>query len=175
MLGIIAATQDNLKQIAEAAAQKYNVEPALVFAHIKQESNWQPAAYRAEPKINDASWGLMQVLLKTARGVTGNNNLTASELLNPEVNIDIGVRYIAKQLARYNGNLKDAIAAYNAGSSIKKKGVGTYINQEYVDKVYNNYLLYRGAQIASSPTGLVIMGVIAFGAILGFIVMRKEV
>lgn len=50
-------------------ADKYNVDPALVAAIVEQESTWNPNAYRYEPLINDASYGLMQTLYGTAKGM----------------------------------------------------------------------------------------------------------
>lgn len=146
MLGAIvsAATFDGHINIA---AQKYGVEPALIRAHIKAESNWDPSASRYEAHLNDSSLGLMQVLLRTAREQLKNQSLTAEQLLDPIVNIDVGTKYIAYQLSRYNGNVLDAIAAYNAGSA-RKTASGNYVNQAYVDKVYNYYKQYA-AQPAS--------------------------
>ncbi len=175
MLGAIPATQDNLKQIATNVAQKYGVDPALVFAHIQVESSWNPQAYRSEPQINDASWGLMQLLLKTARSISGNSSLTASELLNPETNIDLGTRYIAQQMKRYNNNVDDAIAAYNAGSA-RRKSDGIYINQDYVDKVNKWYKIYKAEGYVTSiataqVAGLPLAAIVAFGAVLGLLLI----
>lgn len=172
MLGAIALTTDNLTKLVIEAANRYSVDPALVMAHIKAESSWNPSAYRPEPQINDASWGLMQVLLATAKKVSGNNKLTASELLKPETNIDIGTKYIAQQIQRYSGNIKDAIAAYNAGSA-RRKFDGSYINQPYVDRVYGYFLMYRGTQALKTPLGMAALVSIAVGTVLGFLWIRK--
>jgi len=130
-----------------AAGEKYHVPPALILGHIKQESSFNPNAYRAEPQINDGSTGLMQVLLATAKGM--DKSATVTKLYDPIYNIDIGTRYIAKNLTRYNNNMKDAIAAYNAGSAFKTaegryvSGSGKIDVQGYVDKVYSNTLIYQ--------------------------------
>ena len=158
MLGAIVATKSSIEAIVNSTASKYNVEPALIKAIIESESNWNPNAYRSEPHIKDASWGLMQVLLQTAREVSGNSSLTTSELLKPEVNIDIGTRYIAKQLIRYSGNIKNAISAYNAGTA-NKNLLGIYANQAYVDKVYSAYKRYKTLSIQT------LIPVIAMGTI----------
>jgi len=132
--------------IVKDAAAKYNVPSALILAHIKQESAFDPNAYRAEPAIGDASTGLMQVLLGTARQFSP--DVTEAEMYDPAFNIDVGTAYIAKNLERYNGNVQDAIAAYNAGTARKNED-GEYVNskgvtnvQRYVDKVYANYNNY---------------------------------
>jgi len=98
------------------AANAYNLDPALIKAVISQESAWVPMAYRAEPQINDASYGLMQVLLATARETARNPALTSADLFVPEINIDIGSRYLAGRLSRYG--YPDGISAYNAGRPI---------------------------------------------------------
>jgi soluble lytic murein transglycosylase-like protein len=131
----------------KVASAKYNVPQALILGHMKQESAFNPNAYRAEPQIKDGSTGLMQVLLNTAK--TMDTTATQQKLFDPAYNIDIGTKYIAKNLARYDGNVKDAIAAYNAGSAYKNAN-GRYVSangkidvQGYVDKVYTNTLSYN--------------------------------
>jgi hypothetical protein len=98
------------------AANAYGVDPALIKAVISQESNWVPTAYRAEPRVNDASYGLMQILLATAKAVTGNPALTSNDLFQPEINIDIGTRFLAQVLSTYGS--PNGISAYNAGRPI---------------------------------------------------------
>ena len=141
MLGAVTVSQETLDPIINAMGQKYGVEPALIKAHIKQESNWDVNASRYENKLKDSSWGLMQVLLTTAKSILNNPNLAITELIQPAVNIEAGTAYIAQNLSRF-GNMRDAIAAYNAGSPRLNKD-GKYINQSYVDKVTNNYNLYK--------------------------------
>lgn len=176
--------------IVKDAAAKYNVPSALILAHIKQESNFDPNAYRAEPAIGDASTGLMQVLLGTAKQFSP--DATEEEMYDPAFNIDIGTAYIAKNLARYNGNVQDAIAAYNAGTA-RKNADGKYVNsqgvtnvQSYVDKVYANFNNYSSwiasgaseidvgttvAQIGSEitsidPTIALVLGALCLGTVV---------
>lgn len=132
--------------IVQAAAFKYNVPASLILGHIKQESGFDRNAYRNEPAISDASWGLMQILTKTAKGL--DSSATATKLLDPEFNIDLGTRLIAQNLIRYGGDVKSEAAAYNAGTAYKDAN-GEYISksgntavQGYVDKVYSNYEYY---------------------------------
>ena len=164
--------------MAEDAAQRWGIEPALLKAHIQVESNWNPMASRYEAKLKDTSWGLVQILLATGKQVSGNPNLTAVELLTPETNLDIAAHYIAQQFSRYKGNYQDEMAAYNAGSAIRKPD-GTYINQDYVNKVYEWYLYYKYKQqgleitepIISTP-GLAAM--LGLGVIIGVIVYATK-
>jgi len=142
MLGAVVLSPSTLEPIINEMGAKYNVEPALIKAHIKQESNWDVNASRFEAHKGDASWGLMQLLLATAREVSGSPNLTTTQLIQPRVNIEAGTKFIA-QLQKRFGNMRDAIAAYNAGSPRLNPKTGKYINQEYVDRVTNNYNTYK--------------------------------
>ena len=131
----------------QSASEQYGVNQALIKAIISIESAWNPLAVRFEPHINDASWGLMQVLLKTAKWMLNDTNLTSAGLLVPSTNIKAGVRYLAWQLNRY-GDVEKAIAAYNAGTA-KRRTDGTWINQSYVNKVWGKYQEYLGYDIVA--------------------------
>jgi soluble lytic murein transglycosylase-like protein len=167
--------EQDILPLVQSKADAYGVEPALILAHIKQESAFNPKAYREEPTINDASTGLMQLLLGTAK--TLDSNTTEEKLYDPEYNVDLGTRLIAKNLARYNGNLQDAIAAYNAGSA-RKNSDGLYSNskgvpnvQRYVDKVYANYLDYtdwlsKGATLVDIDSSIVLAFAIVAGGLV---------
>ena len=141
MLGAVKLSAEALDPIVNEMASKYGIEPAWVKAHIQAESNWDVNASRYEAHLNDTSWGLMQVLLKTAKWILGNENLAIQELIKPDINISAGAKYLSTLLAKY-GNVRDALAAYNAGSPRRNKD-GSYVNQEYVDKVYRNYMMYQ--------------------------------
>lgn len=117
-------------------AQQYNVPEALIRAIISVESSWNPKAYRAEPRIHDASYGLMQVLSKTAADIWS-KVVSAADLFDPEFNIETGTKYIRSQLNRYQGNIPMAVSAYNAGHYTTR-------NQSYVDKVMNLFYKYSG-------------------------------
>jgi soluble lytic murein transglycosylase-like protein len=132
--------------IVKATAPKYGVDPALILAHIQQESGFNPTAYRAEPKINDASYGIGQILLATARGM--DSSATVDKLYDPAYNIDLMTRYIAKNMDRYPNSITSAIASYNAGSAFVNEQ-GNYTNsrgnlnvEDYVQKVTKNYAMF---------------------------------
>ena len=141
MLGALVLSPETLEPIINEMGQKYNIEPAMIKGIIKAESNWDVNASRFEAHKSDASWGLMQVLLVTARGVLGKSDLTISQLTQPRVNIEAGTKLMAKNWERF-GNLRDAVAAYNAGTPRLGKD-GKYINAAYVDKVMKNYERYK--------------------------------
>ena len=125
------------------SAAKYGVEPALIIAHMRRESAFKPMAFRAEPQINDASMGLMQVLLKTAHWIMKDETITREQLYNIQFNVDVGTKYISMNMKRYKNDYHKAIAAYNAGSARYKKGTRIFINQPYVDFVYGWYIRYK--------------------------------
>lgn len=96
-----------------AASQEHNVPEAWIRAVIQTESSWRPEAYRAEPQISDASYGLMQLLGRTARslGFDGDPKL----LYNPEINIDLGTKLLGQLRARYGDDFRRIYSAYNSG------------------------------------------------------------
>lgn len=181
MLGAVVLSPETLEPIINEMGTKYNVEPALIKAHIKQESNWDVNASRYEAHKGDASWGLMQLLLSTAKEVLGNSNLTTTQLIQPRVNIEAGAKFIAQLQSRF-GNMRDAIAAYNAGSPRIDPKTNKYINQEYVDKVTKNYEIYKSlgtgpaAEVAiavSSPDMLPVY-LIAGAGLVGLVLLTKN-
>jgi soluble lytic murein transglycosylase-like protein len=102
------------KEINESS-QKYKVDPRLIFATIMVESRGNPEAYRYEPSINDASYGLGQLLYGTAvlMGYDGQ----PQELKDPEVNIDLIARYHRYNLDVYGElSVEQVATAYNAGN-----------------------------------------------------------
>lgn len=109
-------------------------DPFDVLAVVEIESSYRPRAYRAEPRIGDASWGLMQLLLSTARdrGYQGDGE----GLFEPEVNIRLGMAHLRwswDYLTR-NGRVIDKatwIASYNAGVGAVERG---WRNLGYVDR-----------------------------------------
>lgn len=176
MLGAVRITPESLEGVIVRIAGKYGVDPNHVKAIIKQESGWDANASRYEAHLNDTSWGLMQVLLKTAKATLGNDKLTISDLLNPEINIETGTKFIASLLNRY-GNFDDATAAYNAGSP-RRAADKKYVNQKYVDSVNNYYSMYKTlgplATVIVSESKSTIMYVIMAAAVVGGFVLMQS-
>ncbi len=96
-----------------AASQRYHVPESWIQAVIEVESAWNPQAYRAEPQIQDASRGLMQILGRTARGLgfTGD----PADLFNVEINIDLGTKLLGQLRERYGDDFRRVYSAYNSG------------------------------------------------------------
>lgn len=113
-------------------ARRHSLDPRLVKAIVHTESSYDPDAFRNEPRIKDASRGLMQILGRTAHDVGFEGPL--DNLFDPETNLEIGSRYLARQLKRYKGDTHSAVAAYNAGAA-RRHSNQTFRNQPYVDKV----------------------------------------
>lgn len=130
-----------LHSIVSEKAGKYNIDPSLVHAVIKAESNGNPYAVSRK-----GAMGLMQLMPSTARDLSVNNPF------DPEDNIDGGVRYLRYLLDKFNGDLTLALAAYNAGpKTVEKTGDVQRIpeTKQYVKKVLS---LYKGSNSTSSHT-----------------------
>lgn len=118
---------ENLDSIFEEAAQTYNVSSKLLKAIAKAESNFNPHAVSRAGAV-----GVMQLMPATAA------SLGVSDSYDARQNIMGGAKYIAQLLARYNGNVSLALAAYNAGGANVDKygGIPPFTEtQNYVRKV----------------------------------------
>lgn len=153
---------DRWRSIAAAAASRWGsaygvfIPTELVLAIIQVESSGVPTAIRKEPD-GRVSRGLMQVLDDTARQM---GYFNPADNMTPAGGVDVGVKYLGWQIKRYNGDLKRAVAAYNAGTA-RYKNDNTFVNQGYVDRVYG----YWKRQASSPIAGVVGAIVVALAAI----------
>jgi soluble lytic murein transglycosylase-like protein len=118
-------------EIIHAKAQKYDVDPALVAAVMETESRFHQGA-----RSPVGAQGLMQLMPRTGRW------LGATNLYDPEQNVDAGVRYLRYLQGRFDGNLKNTIAAYNAGEgNVQRYGGVPPFNEtrSYVKKVMSRF------------------------------------
>ncbi len=90
--------------IIQETSRKYGLEPALIKAVIKAESDFDPYAVS-----HKGARGLMQIMPMNFR------LLNVENPFDPLQNIEGGARYLRDMLDRYGGNLELALAAYNAG------------------------------------------------------------
>ena len=91
-----------------AAAAAYGLPETLLLAVARGESDFEATA-----RSRANAHGVMQILWPTTANHLGIYRLT--ELYDPCTNIDAGARYLQEMLARFNGNLHLALAAYNYG------------------------------------------------------------
>ncbi len=124
------------------AANRFHVDPALVKAIIMAESGYDP---KATSKMG--AKGLMQLMPATAE------ELGVEDLFNPKHNINAGVGYFKKLLNRFDGDIKLALAAYNAGTGKVRqyKGIPPFkATRYYIKKVFEYYQIYK-KQMAEEP------------------------
>ena len=88
-------------------------DPILFGCLVQQESGFNPRAYREEPQIKDASYGLVQILYGTARGIGYDGDREG--LYDVDTNLTYGLKYWDLCLRAHGGHPMWALAAYNAG------------------------------------------------------------
>jgi soluble lytic murein transglycosylase-like protein len=126
-----SATSFDIDSAIEQAAARHNVDPNLVRAVVKVESNFNPNAVSRK-----GAMGLMQLMPSTARQLKVNNPF------DPEQNVDAGVRHLKQLLDNYGGDVRLTLAAYNAGAGAvaRSSGVPHYAEtQNYVRRITNLY------------------------------------
>ncbi len=119
------------RSIIEEAAKKYNVDPKLVQAVINVESANNPTVVS-----NKGAVGLMQLMKDTA------DSLGVKNRFDPKQNVFGGSKYLRMMLDRFDGDVKLALSAYNAGPAAVEEynDIPPYKEtQRYVEKVLNNY------------------------------------
>ena len=115
----------------DAAAARHNVDPSLVRAVVKVESNFNPHAVSRKGAV-----GLMQLMPSTAR------QLRVVDPYDPQQNIDGGVRHLKQLLENFNGNVPLSLAAYNAGEGAvtRSNGIPPYREtKNYVKQITELY------------------------------------
>jgi len=156
----LSEMEDILGLINELSTN-YSVDPNLVKAICRKESNWIswrtryeeawkyfyfPLKYsqklgitfKSESNLQATSFGFMQVMGAVARELGFDDYLTKLSL--PDIGLLFGVKKLA-QLHTTHDDIRDVISAYNAGTPTKL--AGKYVNEDYVVDVMNNYSLYK--------------------------------
>lgn len=130
-------TTDRFDPIIQEAAIDSQIDPLLVRAVIKVESNFNPKAVSRK-----GARGLMQIMPDTAR------ELRLDDPFSPKQNIAAGTKYLKQQLDSF-GDIKLGLAAYNAGPGrVTPQGMIAYIpeTQAYVARVMEYYRQYQKKQ-----------------------------
>jgi Transglycosylase SLT domain len=120
-----------LEEFILPAASKYGVDPNLVAAIIWAESSGDPNAVSTR-----GAKGLMQLMPETAR------DLGVNQIFDPGENVEGGTRYLRQLLDANGGDVRLALAAYNAGPDAvrRHRGVPPYRETElYVGRVIRVY------------------------------------
>ncbi len=139
------------------------LDPYLVASLIRQESEFNPSV------ISYANaYGLMQVEPSTGKTLArqeGISGFDTHQLLNPQMNIRLGTRYLKQLLDRFGGVEEYALAAYNAGESrvVDWQAAGPYHGmdefvesipftqtREYVQAIERNKEIYRSLDATSA-------------------------
>jgi soluble lytic murein transglycosylase len=100
-------------QAVERAARANGIEPALVYAIMREESGYQADALSVV-----GARGLTQIMPDTGRRLAsdlGAASFDPAELFVPDRNIELGAFYLSQLLQRFDGRASAAIASYNAG------------------------------------------------------------
>ena len=171
--GIISAARLNVfiypkaypAVVAEQSA-RHRLEPALVWALMRQESAFDPVAVSAS-----SAYGLMQLLVPTAKriaplaGIAG--EIDSDRLFRPEVNIALGTAYLAKLAKQFDGDTVLVLAGYNAGERASERWQGRFGHldedefiesisyretRDYVKKVLRNLRNYRRVVSATAES-----------------------
>ena len=131
-----------LERLIRWYSKRHQLDPALLRAVIRAESDFDPRALSRA-----GAMGLMQLMPSTAEA------LKVYDPYNPMENISGGSRYLRYLLDRFDGNLRLALAAYNAGESLVlryRRVPPIDETRQYVRRVLQFYKSYQGRPLSSS-------------------------
>ncbi|HLL74403.1 MAG TPA: lytic transglycosylase domain-containing protein [Pyrinomonadaceae bacterium] len=120
-----------IDELIYRAGQQHGLDPRLLHAVILQESRYKPNA-----ESYAGAQGLMQLMPAAAK------RFKCEDRKDPQQNIEAGAKYLRWLLKRFDGDVKLALAGYNAGEGAvdKYEGIPPYEQtQTYVKKIVANY------------------------------------
>jgi soluble lytic murein transglycosylase-like protein len=131
-LGSFSTGDASIDGYIEEFCSLYGVDPLLIYAQMHQESSFKGRA--VSPK---GASGFMQLMPDTAR------RFGVKNIYNPKQNIQAGIKYMRWLLDKFSGDMRLALAGYNAGEGAVIK-YGNKIppfreTQNYVDRIMNHY------------------------------------
>jgi soluble lytic murein transglycosylase-like protein len=127
---VVSAPDVPFGKLIRAAAEKHGLDERLITHVIAVESSFNPKAVSRKQAL-----GLMQLLPQTAA------RYSVANAFDPEQNIEAGAHYLKDLLDRYRGNVRFALAAYNAGPDMVDRygGVPPFAEtQNYVKQITSN-------------------------------------
>lgn len=142
------------------AGKRYGLDPLLLASLSRRESLFEE---RARSPVG--AFGLMQLMPATAKELAG-RPVTTEELAVARTNVDLGSRYLAQLLRKYDGRLIPALAAYNGGPKAVARwetrsgdrSGDEYVElisyretRKYVKAVLENYRIYRQLYGSNAP------------------------
>lgn len=131
-------SKQKFDEMISSTASRYGIDPHLVKAIVKAESDYDQAAVSKK-----GAKGLMQLMPETA------SRMGVKDIHNPADNVEGGIKYLSKLLKMFDWQVPLAVAAYNAGEgAVVKYGnrVPPYNEtQTYVKRVLHYYSLYKGS------------------------------
>jgi len=150
----------------KAESAKNNLDPYLVAALIRQESEFNPSAVS---KAN--ACGLMQLLPAVGKSMArqeGIEHFQTFQLFDPVTNIRLGTRYLRRTLDKFGGVTEYALAAYDAGDDrvLEWQAAGPYQGidefvesipitetREYVELILHNLDTYKAIDAYAGSQG----------------------
>ncbi|MBF0410047.1 MAG: lytic transglycosylase domain-containing protein [Candidatus Riflebacteria bacterium] len=128
---LYSESKNTFDDLVEKYSNANNIDADLIKRIIQAESGFDPKAIS-----NKGAMGLMQLMPDTAK------ELGVKKPFDPEENISAGTKYLAEMLKLNNGDLKLALASYNAGPNAVREHAGIPPfpeTQSYINKILKNY------------------------------------
>ncbi len=134
---------DDIAALISGAAKKNSLQPEILHAVMKQESAFKPCAVSVK-----GAQGLMQLMPATAE------QFHVGDPFDPEQNVQAGAAFLKQLLSKYNGDLRLALIAYNAGAARADQGAGGSVPEEtqnYLAHIFGEIGVQRVEASAAQP------------------------